>query len=646
MKINIPIVCEILIVGTFLVLHIAIQAIPLEVAQASGGGEAEITNHSSFRRYERWQEIPSGKLYVGNLFHVVGVIRNVGTENIKVGGVERTYYDVNGTEVEPEKTEWEVQPSYVLAPDEKTFFEWVVLDSKASQRITRYDLSPIFEATTKEPYRVDILDSTSYLHDGSYYVVGELENRDNLAFKTVTAVAAFYGDGGELIDVDQDVDYDCMLLPGEKLSFKIENERKEISSQISSYESSLYLYSGDVVEDVPPYQAEFQILWHRPWIGDSRYNVQGEVKNSGDIDATFVHVTATFYDLDGKVVDLDYGLETYAIPHNLKTGQTAFFVVGTPRHDRVASYSVQIRKNYLWKPVDLTGTSISCDLSTEKVKVGRTIVVSGSVEPPLQKEDVTLWYFGPDGALEAKSSVETADGKYQHEFKPSKAGSWSVRVSWNPETDYSSQVWIYYAGASATQNFTVEEKIKSEVSCLVTPSSTALKETVSVSGSISPTREGASVTLTYVRPDASTVTRAVTTTSTGTFKDSYTPDQAGVWSVYASWSGDEEYEEASSPPTTFTVVRTTPTTHTATTTTEKPTTTTRSIETTVSPTTTTVETTLPGPTVSPSRDLWGSMGIALVVFVLFLVVVLVLSRKMRRRKRELLPAAPTGAPPI
>jgi peptide/nickel transport system substrate-binding protein len=78
-------------------------------------------------------------------------------------------------------------------------------------------------------------------------------------------------------------------------------------------------------------------------------------------------------------------------------------------------------------------------------------------------------------------------------------------------------------------------------------------EFVTVSGAIGPTVSDATVTLTYRKPDGSTITRTVTTGADGSYSDSYQPEGEGSWSVTASWDGDSTHEGASCSSQSFTV---------------------------------------------------------------------------------------------
>jgi len=94
----------------------------------------------------------------------------------------------------------------------------------------------------------------------------------------------------------------------------------------------------------------------------------------------------------------------------------------------------------------------------------------------------------------------------------------------------------------------------SRISCTLSPISVVIgRESVTISGMISPPHGGVTVTLVYIRPDSSVVTRTVASTTKGEYKDTYAPDKVGSWSVRASWPGDENHDGATSPTASFTV---------------------------------------------------------------------------------------------
>jgi hypothetical protein len=93
----------------------------------------------------------------------------------------------------------------------------------------------------------------------------------------------------------------------------------------------------------------------------------------------------------------------------------------------------------------------------------------------------------------------------------------------------------------------------SAISCSVSLISVQLGNSTTVSGSISPAVSGVQVTLTYTKPDGTTLVRTATSGTDGSFTDTYSPDKVGSWSVTVSWAGNDAYFGATSLAATFTV---------------------------------------------------------------------------------------------
>jgi hypothetical protein len=100
---------------------------------------------------------------------------------------------------------------------------------------------------------------------------------------------------------------------------------------------------------------------------------------------------------------------------------------------------------------------------------------------------------------------------------------------------------------------TAMTKLSSQITCTASPTSISIGSTITVSGFVSPAVPDKVVTLTYRKPDSSTLTRTLTSRSDGSYSDSYKPDATGSWNVTASWSGDSSHKDASSLSASFTV---------------------------------------------------------------------------------------------
>lgn len=99
-------------------------------------------------------------------------------------------------------------------------------------------------------------------------------------------------------------------------------------------------------------------------------------------------------------------------------------------------------------------------------------------------------------------------------------------------------------------------KTTSNISCFVNPATVEINQSIRTFGSIKPPIQEAVLTLTYTKPDSSTLTRTVTSGADGSYNYTYKPDDTGSWSVRASWKGDAQYEGAISSDVYFTVIKT------------------------------------------------------------------------------------------
>ncbi|MEM2261726.1 MAG: hypothetical protein QXK24_04670 [Ignisphaera sp.] len=100
----------------------------------------------------------------------------------------------------------------------------------------------------------------------------------------------------------------------------------------------------------------------------------------------------------------------------------------------------------------------------------------------------------------------------------------------------------------------ISPKKPSSISITIDKTQLNIYEQITIQGSINPARPGATVTITYTKPDYTTITHTVTADSTGSYTDKLTVDMKGKWNVKSSWPGDSDYEGATSTTLTFNVI--------------------------------------------------------------------------------------------
>jgi hypothetical protein len=156
--------------------------------------------------------------------------------------------------------------------------------------------------------------------------------------------------------------------------------------------------------------------------------------------------------------------------------------------------------------------------------------------------------------IDQASTTTNSEGKYAVTISINGPGD-QIQVTATYGSRSGSASGTVPSGTSSMQIDVTVPRISTSISCSVSPSTLTIGGSVTVSGAISPTVAGVTVTLTYTKPDGSTFTHSVTTSSSGTYSDTYTPDKIGTYSVQASWAGNNDYKGATSDKVSFTVTK-------------------------------------------------------------------------------------------
>jgi PKD repeat protein len=133
-----------------------------------------------------------------------------------------------------------------------------------------------------------------------------------------------------------------------------------------------------------------------------------------------------------------------------------------------------------------------------------------------------FWDFGDDNIANETDPITT------HSYSP--ADTYTVTLTITDSEGLTS---------TATQSIVVG-KLSSTTSMNVTPSSITRGEKVTITGSISPERQGVTVMILYRLSGAETwsVLNTVTTSNNGQYSYDWTPTAAGTYEVKAMWEGD------------------------------------------------------------------------------------------------------------
>ena len=279
--------------------------------------------------------------------------------------------------------------------------------------------------------------------------------------------------------------------------------------------------------------------------------------------------TLTLYPIDDAYVDSDYPNGVF--------GDLAFLrLCAYTRHPEIWFIGAE-RFQYAYIKFDLSSIPTSAIISSGKLKLYATAATTSfevsayfsgdnswseysissttilGWENPAKKTTVNranTWY-----SWDVTNEVGRAKGGKLTEVLACSFASGMDYVTFHsketPLTDYRPRLEVFYKMPEA-------RKASSSITCAVSPLKIKQGENIQVSGSLSPPRSAATVTLTLERPDGSMSTNTVATGSEGVFSYTYAPDVEGIWKVVSSWDGDENHLGAASPPFSFIVEKTKP----------------------------------------------------------------------------------------
>jgi hypothetical protein len=167
-------------------------------------------------------------------------------------------------------------------------------------------------------------------------------------------------------------------------------------------------------------------------------------------------------------------------------------------------------------------------------KPGEAVLFDGGVNIP----DTALLLGTATGTLHGNSTVTV---------------SFTVPATAETGTVYAVDLSYYGDRYSVLDNpvfFTVG-KIATTITLSLTPSVVTQGDKVAINGLINPAMS-VNVILFITAPDGTSKNESVTSATSGTFTDTFTPNQSGTWQVTAQWAGNAVYSNYTSPAATIT----------------------------------------------------------------------------------------------
>jgi len=167
---------------------------------------------------------------------------------------------------------------------------------------------------------------------------------------------------------------------------------------------------------------------------------------------------------------------------------------------------------------------------------------------------ISLVYTRPNGTTFTRTDTTGVyilfwNGVFSDSYVPDAVGTWHVYARFDGDGTFNASV-------STTGSFTVTQSSTS-LTCTVSPTTIQMGSTVTVSGTLTDSSSNGvpskTVTLTFTRPNSSTILVNVTTSTSGSYTYTFAPDAIGQWSVHSTWAGDANYQPSTSPTQQFTV---------------------------------------------------------------------------------------------
>lgn len=201
----------------------------------------------------------------------------------------------------------------------------------------------------------------------------------------------------------------------------------------------------------------------------------------------------------------------------------------------------------LSKTITITkaSTSIMVSLSSTTIPHGQTLTITGAILPTTEGT-VTLEYSMDGATWITIASGATSMGSYSTVWVPPDVGLFYIRARWDGNANYN-------GATSITETVTVDKA--STTLNLLCPETITYGSNVTISGTISPAISEALINLEYSGDNGDTWNSIATLTinTTGGFSYVWVQPTSGLYRIRASWSGNTQYQGATSLPAHLTI---------------------------------------------------------------------------------------------
>jgi hypothetical protein len=151
-----------------------------------------------------------------------------------------------------------------------------------------------------------ITSHTGFLDANGYYTIyGEVENKGSKNYSDIKLKYTFYDSSGNILYVEEGTGTRIslsILLSGRRSPFSYVLTNETLATKVKNY--TIKISSKKILKEVIP--AKLQILHHKP-VNDTLLLI---LYNSGSVDAKYVALYTTFYDVNKSVIAINSRLAT------------------------------------------------------------------------------------------------------------------------------------------------------------------------------------------------------------------------------------------------------------------------------------------------------------------------------------------------
>ncbi|RLF13483.1 MAG: hypothetical protein DRJ97_07975, partial [Thermoprotei archaeon] len=189
-------------------------------------------------------------------------------------------------------------------------------------------------------------------------------------------------------------------------------------------------------------------------------------------------------------------------------------------------------------------SSLTLEASTDHVKVGEQVVLTGQLNPAL-KTEVEIYLSNGAGRRKLATVTTSSDGSFTYAWTPEAGGTYVLEAYW-PGSDE-------YMDAESNEVTVTVDRLPSSITCTVSRSRVILGSSITISGRIEPGRQAAVVIEVNLGQGWFKVAEVVSGLD-GTYSYRWVPSELGEYRLRTSWPGDQVYYPATSSEVSLSVL--------------------------------------------------------------------------------------------